>query len=333
MATNLDDLVSVIVSVYNVEHVLNQTLDCIANQTYRNLEIILVDDGSTDSSGKICDAFAKTDSRCKVIHKPNGGQGSAKNKGQEIASGAFLFFPDSDDTFNLDMIRILHEVITKDSAYDLAMSAFKTVETWNTDTTPFLHVKEDFKTQEYNQNELIQGLFEKTDDRFIYGWNKLYRKELLENLWCADYPRHEDFDFNFRVFLRTKKAVFVDKELYHWVQRSGSKTHQPDTWDLNYCCRSEILYDNWAHLLPENTKYAPLLLDALYRTMVFWEEWSRKSGNFNEVKAICGDYRKKTLTAYIKAKEINPARKIASLTLLACPWFAHVVMILTHNAR
>ena len=83
----MNRLISVIVAIFNVEHVLERTLSCISNQTYRNLEIILVDDGSTDSSGLICDAFAEKDPRCKVIHKQNGGQGSAKNAGQAVANG------------------------------------------------------------------------------------------------------------------------------------------------------------------------------------------------------------------------------------------------------
>ena len=329
----MEDLVSVIVSVFNTEQVLGRTLDCIANQTYRNLEIILVDDGSTDSSGKICDAFAERDSRCRVIHKQNGGQGSAKNAGQEIASGAFLFFPDSDDTFSLDMIRILHEVIVKNSSYDLAITGFRISENWDTDTNPFIHSDEELKTAEYTQDELIQGLFGKSDDRFVYGWNKLYRKDLLDSLWCRDFPRHQDFDFNFRVFLRTRKAVFVDKELYHWVQWSGSKTHQPNTWDIYYQCRTAILYDNWVHLSPENGEYARYLLDALYRALVFWEEWSRKSGNFQDVKVQCNGYRKKTLKAYIKTKGISTVKKAACLTLLSFPEFSHFVMKVTHNAR
>ena len=106
---------------------------------------------------------------------------------------------------------------------------------------------------EYSQQAMIQGLFRRDDDRFIYGWNKLYRKDLLDNLWCGDYPRHQDFDFNFRVFLRARKAVFVNLELYHWVQWSGSKTHQSNTMDLYYKCRTAILYDNWSHLDPDNT--------------------------------------------------------------------------------
>jgi len=329
----MEDLISVIVPVYNAEEVLWRVLDCISKQTYRNLEIILVDDGSTDSSGRLCDAFAKIDSRCRVIHKPNGGQGSAKNAGQKEATGDFLFFPDSDDVFHHDLIRILHDAIIKNPDYDLAFSGCKIVDDWGAEVSPSGIDKLEPKSKEYTRDELIRGLFTKNDNRFVYGWNKLYRRELLRNLWCKDYPRHQDFDFNFRVFLRARKAVFVDRELYHWVQWSGSKTHRPDSWDIHYRCRTGILYDNWAHLAQENSQYEHYLLDALYRAMVFWEEWSRKSGNFPEVKALCDDYKTKTRKAYIKNKEIRLSRKVFCLTMLAFPNLSHLVMKLTSNAR
>lgn len=329
----MSDLVSVIVPIYNAEDVLWRTLECIANQTYKNLEIILVDDGSTDSSGNLCDAFAEIDSRSRVIHKPNGGQGSAKNVGQKEATGAFLFFPDSDDVFHHDLIRLLHDAIIKSPDYDLAISSCKVVDDWNTEVSPAVFDKLEPEIKEYTREELIRGLFTKNDSRFVYGWNKLYRRELLQGLWCGDYPRHQDFDFNFRVFLRTRKAVFIDQDLYHWVQWSGSKTHSSDSWDVHYRCRTGLLYDNWAHLEPENSQYTHYLLDALYRTMVFWEEWSRKSGNFSEVKALCDSYVKKTQWAYLKNGQIGLFRKVFCLAMLAFPKLSHFVMRLTSNAR
>jgi glycosyltransferase involved in cell wall biosynthesis len=312
---------------------LHQVLNCIANQTYQNLEIILVDDGSEDSSGQICDHFAEKDPRCLVIHKSNGGQGSAKNAGLEVAAGDYLFFPDSDDVFNLDLIRILHDAIKKDPAYDLAIIDKETVDNRNCDILPPLCAAENINTMEYSRDEMIQGLFEKYDDRLIFGWNKLYRKELIKDLPFGNYPRHHDFDFNFRVFLKARKAVFVDQKLYFWVQWSGSKTHQPDTWDLHYKSRCAILYNNWTLLSPKDKQYEHYLLDALYRAMVLWEEWSRKSGNFPDVKALCNNYRKKTGTPYIKNKEISLVNKIVCLTMLASPGLAHLMMKLTHNAR
>jgi glycosyltransferase involved in cell wall biosynthesis len=329
----MEDLISVIVPVYNSEQALERTLACIARQTYRNLDIILVDDGSTDSSGRICDAFAEKDARCKVIHQPNGGQGSAKNAGQKAASGDYLFFPDSDDLFHPEIIRILHEAITKDPVYDLAIVGMKKVDDWDVDLSAPIDAFDKVRLVEYSQEEMIRELFDRIDNPFVFGWNKLYRKELLKDLWCGDYPRHQDFDFNLRVFLEARKAVFVDLNLYFWVQWSGSKTHQPETWGLYHQSRTAILYDNWRHLAPENSRYEHYLLDALYRAMVFWEEWSRKSSRYPEVKALCDDYQKKTRNAYVKNKDIRLFRKVFCLTMLSFPGLSHLVMKLTSNAR
>ena len=328
----MDHVISVVIAIYNAEAFLWRTLECIAQQTYRNLQIILVDDGSTDSSGKICDVFASKDPRCKVVHKQNGGQGSAKNTGLKLATGKYILFPDSDDSFDLDMIRILHNAITRDPSYDIAICGMKRINPWSAETFSHSSIS-NLPLVEYSRDALIQGLFKRFDDRFVYGWNKLYRKELLDNLWCGDYPRHHDFDFNFRVFLKARKAVFVDLKLYYWVQWSGSKTHQSNTWDLYYKSRTEILYDNWEKLSRENGKYEHYLLDALYRAMVFWEEWCRKSGNFQEVKVLCADYQKKTRKAYFKNKEICLFRKVFCLTMLSFPGLSHLVMMLSSNAR
>ena len=100
------DLISIIVPVYNTEQFLPRCLACIERQTYRNLEIILVDDGSTDRSGAICDEFARKDPRARVIHQENQGLWAARNAGQRVAMGDFLIFPDSDDYFHADMLRL-----------------------------------------------------------------------------------------------------------------------------------------------------------------------------------------------------------------------------------
>lgn len=108
-----DDLISVIVPVYNVEKYLHKCINSILNQTYKNLEIILIDDGSTDNSGKICDEYALKDNRIKVIHKENGGLSSARNAGLDICSGDYIGFVDSDDYIAEDMYEYLYVNLKK----------------------------------------------------------------------------------------------------------------------------------------------------------------------------------------------------------------------------
>lgn len=325
-----EQLISVVVSIYNMEKVLSDTLFCITNQTYRNLEIILVDDGSTDASGRICDVFAETDSRCRVIHKANGGQSSAKNAGLDVATGEFLFFPDADDLFDLDIIMILYNAICQDVSYEISIAGMRRIEDRKIDLT---QSAEDIDVVPLSKDDLVSGLFDRHDNRYVFGWNKLYKRELLGGVHFNDYPRHQDFDFNFRVFIQTQKAVFVDAPLYYWVQWEGSKTHQSNTWDLYYDCRTALLYDNWVNLPHDARKYGHLLLDALYRAMVLWEEWSRKSGNFQEAKDKCEEYRRKTVWNYAFSGRISLVVKTLCLTMLAFPNFAHLIMKVTKNAR
>ena len=115
------ELISVIVPVYNIEVYLPRCIETIARQTYRNLEIILVDDGSTDGSGAICDEYVKTDERAIVIHQENQGLWAARNTGQKVAHGQYLMYVDGDDYLHVDAIKAMYEAINQNGSYDMAM--------------------------------------------------------------------------------------------------------------------------------------------------------------------------------------------------------------------
>ena len=117
-----EDLVTVVVPVFNAEVYLPYCLQSIASQTYKNLEILLIDDGSTDGSGRLCDEYAARDSRVRVIHQENRKLWATRNRGLSEAHGAYIIFPDADDCFHPEMIRILHDAINLDGkAYPMAM--------------------------------------------------------------------------------------------------------------------------------------------------------------------------------------------------------------------
>ena len=171
--------ISIIVPVYNVEKYLKRCIDSILNQSFTNFELILVDDGSTDNSGKIIDEYAIKDERIKVIHKENGGQGSARNRGLDIAKGNYIGFVDSDDWIHKDMYKCMYKIINED----------------NTDIVQVGHnmVEEYTKDKRCNINNLniicIDNIIEKFADcnsfevlPLIFPVNKLYRRELWKNL-------------------------------------------------------------------------------------------------------------------------------------------------------
>ncbi len=123
--TKNQELISIIVPVYNIESYLPRCLETISKQTYQNLEIILIDDGSTDSSGSICDKFAKKDHRAKVIHQQNAGPSGARNTGMAYASGEYLMFVDGDDYLHTDAVNTLWDAINSGLQYDMAIGGFK----------------------------------------------------------------------------------------------------------------------------------------------------------------------------------------------------------------
>ena len=182
----MKDLISVIVPVYNVEKYLNRCVDSILAQTYTNLEVILVDDGSPDGCPAICDAYVKKDKRVKVIHKANGGQGTARNAGLDIAKGDYISLIDSDDWIEKDFIKILHNYIINNDA-DLVICNYNEV---NEQDQIIKHSNLQYKVYKSNKFDL---LFNQIDTvPVIVPWNKLYKKSVFSNLRYADTRIYED---------------------------------------------------------------------------------------------------------------------------------------------
>lgn len=322
------ELVSVIVPVFNIEEYLPKCLESIYNQTYKNLEIILVDDGSTDSSGDLCDEYADRDSRARVIHQQNRGLWAARNAGQDIARGDYFFFPDGDDYFHRDLLHLLYDAINIDPKQDLAIVREKRVWGNDEDTQSIVNPKIICRTRD----GLIRGLLSKGDDRFyVYMWNKLYRRELVEDIRSRNYSRSQDYDFNLRVFLNVSRAILIDNDLYYWVQRPGSLTKAHGAAMMMYSCRSNILFRNYMDLAGDNIRYRHLLLARLYKTMVFCKGASLSSNSYSIIREQCREYERSTRRAYLSGEGIGLVEKLGCLTLIHFPHLARLLMRITGN--
>lgn len=215
------DLISVIVPVYKVEPYLDRCVQSIVDQTYHNLEIILVDDGSPDNCGAMCDAWAAKDSRIKVIHKENGGLSDARNAGMAVATGKYIGFVDSDDWIHPEFFSLLHNGISKFSAEisacDVTISdAYIAPATFDAPSYTQYSAEQALQT-------LIQGkVFRAT------AWNKLYRRELLQRELFPVGKFHEDEFLTYRILGKAKMLCHVDVPLYHYFQRPGSIMHSLD---------------------------------------------------------------------------------------------------------
>lgn len=212
---NLGPLVSVIVPVYNVEKYLEQCVYSVINQTYKNLEIILVNDGSTDSSGSICDKLAELDKRIKVVHKENGGLSDARNVGIDVSSGDYIAFLDSDDWIDIECYEKLYKLIKKYDA-DIACCNFKRV---YKETEELRHSSEE---QIYSNIDALKEIYLNRGLQMIVAWNKLQKKELFID---KRYPKgkiHEDEFLTPRILYDAKKIVYTDDELiyYRYVENS-----------------------------------------------------------------------------------------------------------------
>lgn len=208
-------LVSVVVPVYNVEKYVTRCIDTIIDQTYQNLEIILVDDGSTDSSGIICDTYA-ADLRVRVIHQENAGLSGARNKGIELAHGEYISFIDSDDYISKDFIRALVETACETGS-DIVQCYVRS----------FLHgqiiTEDEVVTQADNVNivllsgrEMCQSLLNTTYQDCGVVWNKLYKKALLEKLRFPTRKIHEDDFVVGKLYWSASHVAIYEKELYFY---------------------------------------------------------------------------------------------------------------------
>lgn len=217
--------VSVIALIYNLEAYTPLCINSVLDQTFKDFELILVNDGSTDSSGQICEEYAKKDKRISVIHKDNEGIAAARNTGLAFASGEYIAFIDCDDYFHEQMVEILYEQIVSAQA-DIAMCDYFPTEEGNDNQRK--SALPDYSVGTYTNKQALHGLYNKSHT-YVVPWNKLYRKEIFKNV---KYPSGYLYDDEFtahRVLYEANKIVYVHAPLYYYVIRKGSTTHSPMT--------------------------------------------------------------------------------------------------------
>ncbi len=213
------DLISVIVPVYKVQDYLEECVDSIKKQTYKNLEIILVDDGSPDNSGKMCDELAKEDERIKVIHKENGGLSDARNAGMDIATGKYITFVDSDDFIPENAIEKMYNPLESNGADFVTANYIYCSE----DGT--LWEKPVFDLEKYKDFKL--SIKDYQDSFYILNssvWNKMFRKSFLDEIgvkFAKGLPA-EDAIFSMNCFVRSKNVYYVQDVVYYYRQRGNN---------------------------------------------------------------------------------------------------------------
>ncbi|MCM1191363.1 MAG: glycosyltransferase [Acetatifactor muris] len=215
----MGEKISVIIPVYKVDAYLAECLDSVVNQTYRDMEIILVDDASPDGCGAICDRYAAEDARVRVIHKEkNCGQAAARNTGIELAAGEYLFFADSDDWLAEDTLEKLYQGLQNYQA-DCSVGACVTVLEGDNGEKTVRHCE-----QKGDRCETALKAMEHTLLSGSAAWNRLFRKEALGSLRFPLGRINDDECFILRVYQRMEKIVFLDCETYFYRKRANSIT-------------------------------------------------------------------------------------------------------------
>lgn len=260
-------LISVIIPVYNVERYLRRCLDSVVNQIYKNLEIILVDDGSPDRCPEICDEYAERDSRIKVIHKKNGGQAEARNKGIDIARGEYITFVDADDYISSSYVSSLYKSIKRFSVKFAIcqMDCFTDYkDVLQTDTSSSC-----CKISKKQALEYYCALGEKNSIPFLAACCKLYHRSLFETLRFPVGCIYEDSLLNYKLIDLVDEIAYVKKPLYHYLMRNDSTMGQREKHDYK-----NVLKPYWEAIeyfegLQESDFaalfYAPLLMREVYR--------------------------------------------------------------------
>ena len=261
-------LITVIVPVYNVEQYLEHSIQSICSQTYTQLEIILVDDGSTDKSGHICDELADKDTRIRVFHQENQGVSVARNKGLDEATGDYIMFIDADDWLDTDAIQTLYQLITEKNAHVSCCSLREVYE--DKDNTA---ETQKMQTIEVAHNKADAGLL------LLRTWAtvcKLYRKELLQEIRFRGYRIAEDLLFNTDVICETEfsSAVFTDKKMYNYRIRSNSAMQQG--FHKKYMESMHVEAECYKRLIKLSQKYGQIELISC-GVRLFFEKYAQLS--------------------------------------------------------
>lgn len=254
-------MISVIVPVYNAEKYLDSCIQSILRQTYADFELLLIDDGSTDGSGRICDEYCGRDSRCRTVHQNNGGEFSARNRGLTEAVGEYIAFIDADDYIHPRYLEILYKALLENNC-EIALADVEQVP----DSCNRINaMDETLKCSVISQTELIKGLFSSVE--FMVVWGKLYKRELIAGRRFINKHIALDVEYNSRVYQSVTHAAYVDVKPYYWVCCPTSASRN------KFSQRNIDAIDSYvlalANMPKSNLQYRAFGLQRLYKVVLY----------------------------------------------------------------
>lgn len=314
--------ISVIMPVYKTEEShLRKAIESVINQSYRKLEIVLVDDGSPDQCGAICDAYAGTDNRIRVIHKKNGGVSSARNCGLETVTGDYIFFVDSDDTLKGNAIEVLFAIVQKTNA-DIVICSCKHVKEKNDDNAIYDGAYQCLKTVE--SAEAIKNLsynihvFDELEPTAV--WGKLYKKSAVQNLRFNEKMNvGEDFVFNYFAICKAKVVTYCNLKLYNY--------NFVETSLMNNKIYSPKLMRSFEELVKfaESQKNSEYFDEVIVRSVnvaftIYLKTPEKQSIEKNEIEEYIVKYRSSVLTNTKTNLKIRVALVLSTISFKLVRW-------------
>ena len=314
MKNHFENTVSVIVAVYNAEQYLRKCVDSIISQTYCNLEIILVNDGSTDSYPQICDEYAKTDSRIIVIHKENGGCSEARNVGIDASNGNWIVFVDSDDFIAPNAIEMLYKSANEHNS-DMAMCGVN------------LFIEDFDGIKVYETKTLDYGIYSGYDILkttklgeliYVVPWNKIYRRRLWQDLRYPVGRIHEDAFVAHHLFGMCNRVVCIPDALYYYRYNVDSITNRP--YSIDRLDDFDALADRAQYYLDNGLReYMGSVLPYYYERLR--TKYYRLEDNKSTHKRLseCRKSARRFVRYYFCDKNVLSTVRVATLIFLYCP--------------
>lgn len=320
---NKEDLISIIIPVYNVEEYLERCLESIINQTYKNLEIIIVDDGSTDNSGNIADMYSKKDKRIKVVHKQNEGLGLTRNAGMRIAKGKYIAFIDSDDYIELDTYEKMHEELINKNV-DAVLCNFKRLTHENKIKCNCNNLKDKTYSREEIEKYILPSICGSKKVNILLGSAccNLYKKDIIEKNKIIFFNERdyvsEDYIFNLMYFNNCKSVQTLEANFYTYCENKNSLTqiYNPKKRE-----KYINLYNAMKKEVKFNKKQSIMALDTLYIEKMRFEIIQEVNLNPNKkqirknIKEICGNKKLREILKKYNGKFMTRKQKIFTILM------------------
>ena len=316
-------MISIIIPIYNVEDFIGPCIESVLKSKYTDFELILVDDGSSDGSGRICNHYAEIDPRVRPVHKANAGVAEARNTGLKEARGEYIMFVDSDDLIHPEMSQVLMDAL-QSGDYDFSMiyGIKLPEETHRQYIAEHSGHVEPQGMKVIRQEDYIKRIFDISAYQYDVVWNKLYKKSFIDNLFFKT-TGGEDLEWNNRMGLRINQAILVEEYLYFYIQRETSMMHQGMT--RTFVDRSNSYRLCLTEIPKDNRQYRAWCIKAMYAMAFFIRYKCRGTEMYKVAKANCKSIYNETRSE-LMSSDLDWSKKMRILCNYHFPFVYNAVM-------